>query len=198
MLWEQHQETRFCFHPFHAQIIEFHLLPTFVLSYQGLTKYFWNLTTYSQTISTWRNRFQTNLWSSTEEPSCTLKDILVNSSLKSISPGPSTQQGFFHCKTQSCTTCTHSIPSTTFHAYHSNTTYAILGHANCNSTNVIYIVTCTKCHKQYIGETGRKLKKEFRNKLGVYENTRTHYRCTFQHYWPYHQAFSSIHHWGPS
>jgi len=29
---------------------------------------------------------------------------------------------------------------------------------NCSSSNIIYLITCTKCHKQYVGETSRKLK----------------------------------------
>ena len=29
---------------------------------------------------------------------------------------------------------------------------------NCNSSNIIYLITCTNYHKQYVGETSRKLK----------------------------------------
>ena len=30
---------------------------------------------------------------------------------------------------------------------------------NCKSKNVVYLITCTKCNKQYIGETGQPLHK---------------------------------------
>jgi hypothetical protein len=29
---------------------------------------------------------------------------------------------------------------------------------NCNTKNVIYLVNCIKCQKQYVGQTGRRLK----------------------------------------
>ena len=29
---------------------------------------------------------------------------------------------------------------------------------NCNSNDIIYLITCNKCNRQYIGEKGRKLK----------------------------------------
>ena len=34
---------------------------------------------------------------------------------------------------------------------------------NCNSTNCIYLITCNKCEKQYVGESGRKLKERINN-----------------------------------
>jgi len=86
----------------------------------------------------------------------TFKDILVNSFLKSISPGPHSKH--FSTAKGRAAPLTHTqllaIPFT----HTTATLHTILGHANCNTTNIIYIATCTKCHKQYIGETGRKLK----------------------------------------
>ena len=29
---------------------------------------------------------------------------------------------------------------------------------NCNSTNIVYLITCNHCNLQYIGQTGRRLK----------------------------------------
>ena len=37
----------------------------------------------------------------------------------------------------------------------------ITHHIDCNSKNVIYMVHCNRCHKQYIGETKRRLKDRF-------------------------------------
>jgi len=34
---------------------------------------------------------------------------------------------------------------------------------NCNSNNIIYLIPCNKCHKQYVGQTGRKLKDRLNN-----------------------------------
>ena len=36
---------------------------------------------------------------------------------------------------------------------------------NCSSTCVIYLTTCTHCNKQYVGQTGRKLKERMREHL---------------------------------
>ena len=34
----------------------------------------------------------------------------------------------------------------------------ITSHLSCQSRNIIYIIMCTKCNEQYIGETDRSLK----------------------------------------
>ena len=34
---------------------------------------------------------------------------------------------------------------------------------SCNTVNVIYVINCLKCNKQYVGETGRKLKDRLNN-----------------------------------
>ena len=71
---------------------------------------------------------------------------------------PPKPHGFYHCHRHNCTTCSHSVESTAFYAHHTGTSHNIQGHITYNTSNVIYIITCTKCNKQYIGETGRKLK----------------------------------------
>ena len=88
----------------------------------------------------------------------TLRDMLVKSNLKPILSEPPKPHGFYHCHRHNCTTCSHSVESTTFYTHHTGTNHDIQGHITCNTSNVIYIITCTKCNKQYIGETGRKLK----------------------------------------
>ena len=48
--------------------------------------------------------------------------------------------------------------------YRSTTTsklYKIKGHHTCNSTNLVYLITCDRCGLQYIGETGQQLKARF-------------------------------------
>ena len=37
----------------------------------------------------------------------------------------------------------------------------IYHHIDCNLKNVIYMIQCNRCHKQYIGETKRRLKDRF-------------------------------------
>ena len=96
----------------------------------------------------------------------TLRDILVKSTLKSTST-TYVRHGFFHCNRHNCSTCKHFSENSSFHSYYINKTFNIHGHITCSSTNLIYIITCSKCQKQYVSKTGRKLKtritEHFRN-----------------------------------
>jgi hypothetical protein len=62
------------------------------------------------------------------------------------------------CNTRHCLCC-DSIECT--YIFKSSTTkeeFEINEAMNCNTDNVIYLITCTKCKKQYIGQTQRRLK----------------------------------------
>ena len=93
--------------------------------------------------------------------------MLVKSNLQPILVEPSKPHGLYHCHRHNCTTCSHSVESTTFYAHYTRNSHNTQGHITCITSNIIYIITCTKCNKQYIGETGRKLKthilKQLRN-----------------------------------
>lgn len=43
------------------------------------------------------------------------------------------------------------------HNRHSNTSYPVLGSFTLNTSNIVYIITCTSCHKHYVGETKHSL-----------------------------------------
>ncbi|OCT90319.1 hypothetical protein XELAEV_18018931mg [Xenopus laevis] len=51
--------------------------------------------------------------------------------------------------------------------------FEIKGYINCNTTFVIYLITCSKCQKQYVGCTTRKLKERAREHLSQIKNSRT-------------------------
>ena len=62
---------------------------------------------------------------------------------------------------------------------------------NFDSTNVIYIITCTKCNKQYVGKKRTKLKYRFTEHLRDIrknEDTTVQYSDTFQSTQPHHTA----------
>ena len=40
-------------------------------------------------------------------------------------------------------------------------TFKIKSHITCETSNIIYMIQCTKCNLQYIGETKRRLKDRF-------------------------------------
>ena len=75
-----------------------------------------------------------------------LRDMLVKSNLKPILSKPLKPLGFYHCHRHNCTTCSHSVESTTFYAYYTGTNCNIQGHIPCNTSNIIYLITCTKCN----------------------------------------------------
>ena len=45
--------------------------------------------------------------------------------------------------------------------YSTGQTFEIKSHITCETSNVIYMIQCTKCNLQYIGETKRRLKDRF-------------------------------------
>ena len=50
---------------------------------------------------------------------------------------------------------------------------------DCQTSNLVYIVECTKCKDQYIGQTGKTLEKRFKNHLGYVANNT---QATGQHF----------------
>jgi GIY-YIG catalytic domain len=62
------------------------------------------------------------------------------------------------CKCCDCLLETSTITSTDGHR-----SFAINDHLSCNSTNVIYVIRCSRCHKLYVGQTQRMLKDRLNN-----------------------------------
>ena len=73
--------------------------------------------------------------------------MLLKSNLKPILSEPPRPHRFYHSHRHNCTTCSHSVESTTFYSNHTRNNHYIQGHITCNTSNVIYIITCTKCTK---------------------------------------------------
>ena len=63
------------------------------------------------------------------------------------------------CRQRNCTTCAyHLITTSTFKDTHKKpTTYKIRHHLTCSSTNIVYLITCKRCKKQYVGYTTKQL-----------------------------------------
>ena len=63
------------------------------------------------------------------------------------------------CRHPKCSTCSHHLLNTTTFTDNnkSPTTYNIRHQFTCTSTNIIYLITCNKCKKQYVGHTTNQL-----------------------------------------
>ena len=76
-----------------------------------------------------------------------------------VQPIKDTRPGFKPCKTLRCGACKiHASPSPLIHSTSLNLDFHINHHLTCASTNIIYVITCTKCNLQYVGETTRTLR----------------------------------------
>ena len=79
-----------------------------------------------------------------------LKDLLVRAKVPMEKEKYGKSCG---CQRKRCEVCTFLEEKNTFTNKEGSNTYKIREslHLNCNSENVIYLITCTKCKKQYVG-----------------------------------------------
>lgn len=81
------------------------------------------------------------------------------------------------CNNPRCSTCTHLNCKSFFISTVTKTRYSIRHPASCNSSNIIYLITCTKCKKQYVGLTTKSLRTRINHhRSNVFQN-KTIYLC---------------------
>ena len=89
-----------------------------------------------------------------------LSDILVKSKLRTVTQN-NVSKGSFRCG-NNCITCHYITDGRTNYTFSATgETRTITNHIDCNSKNLIYMVHCRRCNKQYLGETKRRLKDRF-------------------------------------
>jgi GIY-YIG catalytic domain len=95
--------------------------------------------------------------------------------LTKITPAkPDSQYSCLPCGSKKCLTCPvvlsqNSFLSTTYNKY-----FPIKTNCNCNSNNLIYLITCKLCKIQYVGETGDTLRNRLNNHrstINLHKNT---------------------------
>ena len=94
-----------------------------------------------------------------------IRDNLVRSALRQNLPAPA---GTFSCSHARCYTCSFLNSDTSISEPKSN--FVIRHHFTCTSSNIIYCISCSKCWKLYIGETGRRLPERFAEHLHSVRN----------------------------
>ena len=92
--------------------------------------------------------------------SSNLSDFLVRAQLRNLAQH-NQPRGSYPCE-KNCLTCKYISDGQTSYTFHSTgETRPITNHIDCNSKNVISMIQCNQCYKQYIGETKRRLKDRF-------------------------------------
>ena len=76
--------------------------------------------------------------------------------------------GTFSCSRARCYTCSFLNSATSISGPKSN--FVIGYNFTCTSSNIIYCISCSKCCKLYIGETGRRLSDRFAEHLRSVRN----------------------------
>ena len=78
-----------------------------------------------------------------------MKDRQVRSKLKTTYE----KTGVTICERKNCNVCHILHQGYTFESSNTGTQYKINFSFNCNSTNVVYLLTCKICEKQFVGST---------------------------------------------
>ena len=80
-----------------------------------------------------------------------------------------------------CLTCPYVEPNKTIKGTATNFKQDIQGSVDCQTQNVVYLITCNKCKQQYVGQTERTLSLRFSEHRG-YVNTKKIDKATGQHF----------------
>lgn len=79
------------------------------------------------------------------------------------------------CKMHKCSMCPHLNCSSYFTSTVTKRSYPLRHSATCSSSYVIYLITCTKCKKQYVGMTTV----QFRNRINQHRSNILHNRSIY-------------------
>jgi hypothetical protein len=66
--------------------------------------------------------------------------------------------GCFRCNAANCKACVSIHETKQITSYVNGKQFKIRGRIDCSTFNIIYLISCRRCHKQYIGETCRTLR----------------------------------------
>lgn len=92
------------------------------------------------------------------------RDILIHGKLKKQKGIIQSSRCSGPCDTPGCKTCMFLPQSEMFQG--KDTTYSIYRGGNCNTKNVVYLISCGKCNQPvYVGETGRSIKERVKEHI---------------------------------
>ena len=79
-----------------------------------------------------------------------LRDLLVRAEMK---PPQQLYEGNSACRRPRCKSCIHIKTGSAFESATTGEKFQARVTANCRTKNIVYLIECRKCRKQYIGET---------------------------------------------
>ena len=91
-----------------------------------------------------------------------LGDYLVRAKVESRKPRDLVL-GTVKCSSRRCGVCKYMDGNSRFKSSHDDKSYSINYNLNCNSSYVVYLITCKKCSLQYVGSTTTKFRLRFNN-----------------------------------
>ena len=89
-----------------------------------------------------------------------LRDHLVRARLHKLEVAA---RGMVKCGGKKCKVCDSIVVADTFQSTVQRRTFHINHHFGCNSQGVVYLITCGKCSKQYVGNTVTSFRLRFNN-----------------------------------
>ena len=83
----------------------------------------------------------------------------------SVTPNPFGCHNFTHCSNNRCPLHLRIINSTQVRSKISRRTYHTHGQSTCDTNNMVYLIQCKKCGRQYVGQTQQSLKARYAKHL---------------------------------
>ena len=79
-----------------------------------------------------------------------LKDYLVRAKLRPLDQNTNSTRGTHKCTSNRCDVCNYLIVGDSFSSHVTGTSYSITHRLDCNSRNVVYLISCKVCGLQYV------------------------------------------------
>ena len=91
-------------------------------------------------------------------------DVSIPLTAPTPQTSPLLPPGCHPCQRAKCDLCRkHLLPGDTITSTVTGHTHKIRQHIHCNASNLIYVITCNTCKKQYTGQTSNKLRRRINN-----------------------------------
>ena len=100
-----------------------------------------------------------------------LRDKLIKSKVPVVPARPTREiKGMKKCVNVNCVTCPYVSPGSNVKCTATGEEFNINAPVKCDTTNVIYCITCKKCQQQYVGQTKNKAGFRFSQHVGYVSN----------------------------